>query len=49
MFKTVVSSSNEPESSWLPAGLSPVIDAHVHVFPVTNLAPFGDGSMRTIG
>ncbi|WP_419655805.1 putative amidohydrolase family protein [Desulfosarcina variabilis str. Montpellier] len=33
MLKTNMPSLNDPEGVWVPAGLPPVIDAHVHVFP----------------
>jgi predicted TIM-barrel fold metal-dependent hydrolase len=33
MLRTNMPSLNDPEGVWGPAGLPPVIDAHVHVFP----------------
>ena len=33
MLKSNMPSLNDPEGAWVPAGLPPVIDAHVHVFP----------------
>ncbi len=33
MLKPNMPSINDPEGKWVPGGLPPVIDAHVHIFP----------------